>query len=204
MISLHRFAVAVAVALASLVPAAPALAVKPPAKPAATQPTAPTGVHQFRVKRLDGTAASLASYRGRVMLIVNTASKCGLTPQYAGLEKLHDAYAAKGLAVLGFPANDFFFQEPGSNAEIAEFCTENYGVSFDMFEKVAVKGRDQAPLYAYLTGDKAHARLNGPISWNFEKFLVNRHGAVVARFAPRTQPTDPEVIRAIEAELARP
>lgn len=204
MISLHRFALALA--LATLVPGAPALAAsaKVPAKPAATQPAAPTGVHQFRAKRLDGTVASLASYRGRVMLIVNTASKCGLTPQYAGLEKLHDTYAAKGLAVLGFPANDFFFQEPGSNAEIAEFCTENYGVSFDMFEKVAVKGPQQAPLYAYLTDKATNPRFAGPIGWNFEKFLINRQGEVVARFAPRTPPTDPEVIQAIEAALAKP
>lgn len=206
MIPIHRVTLALALALSTLVPATSALA-SAPAKRAASTPSqvsAPTGVHQFRPTRLDGSPAPLAAYRGRVMLIVNTASKCGLAPQFAGLEKLHDTYAKRGLAVLGFPANDFFFQEPGSSTEIAEFCRENYGVSFDMFEKVVVKGRGQAPLYAYLTSAETNPRFAGAISWNFEKFLVNRHGAVVARFSPRTEPTDATVVKAIEAELAKP
>lgn len=158
------------------------------------------GVHAFDVKRIDGTPVQLSAYKGRVLLIVNTASKCGLTPQYEGLEKLHATYAKRGLSVLGFPSNDFFGQEPGSNAEIQQFCQTSFGVKFDMFEKIIVKGRGQAPLYRYLTGTEPHA---GQIRWNFEKFLVGRDGRVVARFAPRTQPTDKAVIEAIEAALAR-
>ncbi|MNS38766.1 Hydroperoxy fatty acid reductase gpx1 [compost metagenome] len=176
----------------------------PAALAAAPQaPAAAPGLYQFSVTRLDGRPVALSSYRGKVMLIVNTASKCGLTPQYAGLEKLHDAYRAKGLAVLGFPANDFLWQEPGTNAEIGEFCQENYGVSFDMFEKVAVKGPQQAPLYRYLTSPETNPRFAGEIRWNFDKFLIDRHGRVVARFAPKVTPEDPAVVKAIEAELAR-
>ncbi|MFP5503140.1 MAG: glutathione peroxidase, partial [Candidatus Sericytochromatia bacterium] len=136
----------------------------------------------------------------RVLLIVNTASKCGLTPQYEGLEKLHATYAKQGLSVLGFPSNDFFGQEPGSNAEIQQFCQTSFGVTFDMFEKLVVKGRNQAPLYRYLTATAPHA---GEVRWNFEKFLIGRDGRVVARFEPRTQPTDKAVVKAIEAALAR-
>lgn len=161
---------------------------------------ADAGVHAFSVKRIDGTPVKLSAYQGRVLLIVNTASKCGLTPQYEGLEKLHATYGKQGLSVLGFPANDFFGQEPGSNAEIQQFCQSSFGVKFDMFEKIVVKGRGQAPLYRYLTETEPHA---GQVRWNFEKFLVGRDGRVVARFEPRTKPTDPAVIKAIEAELAR-
>lgn len=176
----------------------------PAALAAAPQAPAPAqGLYQFSVTRLDGRPVTLSSYRGKVMLIVNTASKCGLTPQYAGLEKLHDAYRAKGLAVLGFPANDFLWQEPGSNAEIGEFCQENYGVSFDMFEKVAVKGPQQAPLYRFLTSPETNPRFAGEIRWNFDKFLIDRQGRVVARFAPKVTPEDPAVVKAIEAELAK-
>ncbi|MFN3430121.1 MAG: glutathione peroxidase [Candidatus Sericytochromatia bacterium] len=187
-----------------------ALLAAPSAQALAAAPQAPTpapksapGLYQFSVTRLDGRSVALSAYRGQVMLIVNTASKCGLTPQYAGLEKLHDSSRAKGLAILGFPANDFLWQEPGTNAEIGEFCQENYGVSFDMFEKVAVKGPQQAPLYRFLTSRETNPRFAGEVRWNFDKFLIDRQGRVVARFAPKVTPEDPAVVKAIESELAK-
>jgi glutathione peroxidase len=136
-------------------------------------------------------------------LMVNVASKCGLTPQYEELEALHEKYHDKGLAVLGFPANEFGKQEPGSNEEIGEFCKKNYGVEFDMFSKVVVKGDDKCDLYKFLTSKETNGKFAGDISWNFEKFLVNKKGEVVARFKPQTKPDAPEVIKAIEAELAK-
>lgn len=190
---------------AALIAAAPAHAHAPAkAAPAAQPATHVAPLYAFALKRLDGTPTTLAAYQGKVLLVVNTASKCGNTPQYAGLEKLHEAYAPKGLAVLGFPANDFLWQEPGTNEEIHQFCTENYGVTFDMFEKSVVKGQGQSPLYRYLTAQPTRPQPAGDITWNFEKFLVNRHGQVVARFAPKTRPDDPALVQAIEAELAKP
>jgi glutathione peroxidase len=154
--------------------------------------------HDFETRRLDGTPASLGAYRGKVALVVNTASECGLTPQYEGLQKLHEAYGPRGLAVLGFPSNDFGAQEPGTAEQIQGFCQRNYGVGFDMFEKVPVKGEGQAPLYAWLTdGDKQ------PIQWNFEKFLIGKDGTVLARFAPNVVPEDPAVVGAIEEALSK-
>ncbi len=157
----------------------------------------------FTMNRLNGKPASLAAYRGKVVLVVNVASQCGLTPQYEGLERLHEKYASQGLAVLGFPANEFGAQEPGTNDEIAEFCQKNYGVRFDMFAKVVVQGPGQCPLYEFLTSAEKNPKFAGPIKWNFEKFLIGRNGEVVARFEPNTEPDDPAVIKAIEAELAR-
>ena len=157
----------------------------------------------FKMDRLDGKSANLADYKGKVVMIVNVASKCGLTPQYEALEGLHEKYADKGLAVLGFPANEFGKQEPGTNEEIAEFCKENYGVKFDMFSKVVVKGEDKCPLYTFLTSKETNPKFAGDISWNFEKFLINREGEVVARFSPKVKPDSEEVIKAIEAELAK-
>jgi glutathione peroxidase len=157
----------------------------------------------FKMNRLDGKPANLADYQGQVVLIVNTASECGLTPQYEGLQGLHEKYAQKGLAILGFPANEFGSQEPGSNAEIATFCKKNYGVEFDMFAKVVVKGEGQCPLYTFLTSKESNPKFAGPISWNFEKFLINRQGEVVARFKPQVEPDSEEVTKAIEAELAK-
>ncbi|MNY49011.1 hypothetical protein D3C86_1843960 [compost metagenome] len=134
-----------------------------------------------------------------MLLIVNTASECGLTPQYRGLQELHETYQAQGLKVLGFPSNDFGAQEPGSNEAIAQFCSANYGVGFDMFGKIPVKGEAQAPLYRYLTSQPG---AEGEIRWNFDKFLVDRTGKVIKRFHPKTEPTDPEVIEAIQEALA--
>jgi glutathione peroxidase len=157
----------------------------------------------FKVKRLNGKDVNLADYQGKVVLIVNTASECGLTPQYKQLQELHDKYAGQGLAILGFPANEFGKQEPGTNTEISEFCTKNYGVKFDMFEKVVVKGDGQVPLFKFLTSKETNPKFAGDISWNFEKFLIGRDGKVIARFAPRVRPDDKQVTSKIEAELAK-
>ena len=154
----------------------------------------------FKMPSLAGEPVDLARYQGKVLLVVNVASQCGLTPQYDKLQGLHKQFGAKGLAVLGFPANEFGAQEPGSNAEIAEFCRSNYGVEFDMFAKVVVQGGGICPLYDYLT---TKSPFPGPIEWNFEKFLIGRNGEVVARFKPNVEPDAPEVTAAIERELAK-
>lgn len=156
----------------------------------------------FTMKKIDGTEKKLADYSGKVVLVVNVASECGLTPQYEDLQALHTKYSKQGLSVLGFPANEFGKQEPGSNTEISEFCKKNYGVEFDMFEKVVVKGSDKCDLYKFLTSKETNDKFAGEITWNFEKFLINRKGEVVARFSPRVAPDSKEVISAIEAELA--
>jgi glutathione peroxidase len=179
-------------------------------------------IQDIGVKTIDGRDARLADYAGKVLLIVNVASKCGLTPQYEGLEKLYERYQGQGLEVLGFPANNFNGQEPGSNEEIQSFCTTNFGVKFPMFEKLSVSGVDQHPLYRELvqaapkaTGNPdvdMRAQLKGygiepnpepEVLWNFEKFLVNRQGEVVGRFTPDLPPEDPKIVEAVEAELAK-
>lgn len=159
-------------------------------------------VLNFKMNSLAGKPVDLSQYAGKVVLVVNVASECGLTPQYEGLQALHKHYGGQGLAVLGFPANEFGAQEPGTNAEIASFCKQNYGVDFDMFAKVVVKGSGQCPLYQYLTS-KETSPFPGPVSWNFEKFLIGRDGKIVARFEPNAEPTSDEVVKAIEAELAK-
>lgn len=151
-----------------------------------------------------GEPVELSQYYGQVVLIVNTASQCGLTPQYEQLQALHEQYADDGLAILGFPANNFGSQEPGSDEEIAAFCEQNFGVGFPMFAKLSVKGDDQAPLYTFLTSEETNPGFAGEITWNFEKFLVGRDGQVVARFAPRTRPDAEVVVAAIQTELAKP
>ncbi|MBC8875368.1 MAG: glutathione peroxidase [Planctomycetes bacterium] len=157
----------------------------------------------FTVKSLDGKEVDLSKYQGKVVLFVNVASKCGLTPQYEQLQALHDKYAEKGLAILGFPCNQFIWQEPGTAKQIESFCRVNYGVKFDMFAKVEVKGDGACDLYKTLTALDTKPVGPGKISWNFEKFVVGRDGEVVARFSPRTKPDDPEVLKVIEAELAK-
>lgn len=153
----------------------------------------------FRARTIDGADRSLADYRGRVLLIVNTASRCGFTPQYASLEKIYREYRERGFEVLAFPANNFMNQEPGSDAEIKNFCSTRYETSFPLFAKVSVKGRDITPLYSYLTRESPFP---GDIGWNFTKFLVGRDGRVVARFDPKTDPADAKVTEAIERALA--
>jgi len=159
-------------------------------------------VLNFKMKSLEGKEVDLRQYKGKVVLIVNVASQCGLTPQYEGLQALHDKYASQGLAILGFPCNQFGAQEPGTAQEIRQFCTQNYGVKFDMFDKIEVNGPNAAPLYKLLTSLETKPKGAGPISWNFEKFLIGRDGRVIARFAPRVAPDAPELIQAIESALA--
>ncbi|PZH16906.1 glutathione peroxidase [Streptomyces sp. NTH33] len=150
---------------------------------------------------LQGGSAELGQYAGRAVLIVNVASKCGLTPQYAGLERLHERYAGRGFTVLGVPCNQFMGQEPGSAEEIAEFCSATYGVTFPMTEKVEVNGEGRHPLYERLAGFADAEGHSGDIRWNFEKFLVGRDGKVVARFSPQTGPEAAELVAAVEAQL---
>ncbi|GAA4808755.1 glutathione peroxidase [Streptomyces ziwulingensis] len=159
----------------------------------------PLGVE---IGALRGGSAELSRYAGQVVLVVNVASKCGLTPQYAGLEKLHERYAERGFTVLGVPCNQFMGQEPGGADEIAEFCSATYGVTFPMTEKVEVNGEGRHPLYARLTGFADAEGHSGDIRWNFEKFLIGRDGEVVARFGPRTEPDAAEVVTAVEEQLA--
>ena len=172
--------------------------------PVAPAAAAQAPFYTFQAEAIDGRPVSLSEYRGRALLVVNTASKCGFTPQYAGLEKLYAQYRERGFAVLGFPSNDFLGQEPGSNAEIQQFCTRDYGVTFPMFAKIAVKGEGQHPLYRWLTDPSSNTNFSGAISWNFNKFLIDRTGRVVARFGSRTAPDAPELIQAVEQALATP
>ena len=158
----------------------------------------------FAMKTLEGEEVTLAEqYAGKVLLIVNVASECGLTPQYAQLQSLHEKYFDQGLRVLGFPCNQFGAQEPGTAAQIRQFCSVNYGVTFDMFARIEVNGAGAAPLYQRLTSRDTKPIGAGPITWNFEKFVVGRDGQVVARFAPRTRPDHPVLVATLEAELAK-
>jgi glutathione peroxidase len=160
-------------------------------------------VLNFKMKDLAGKDMDLSRYQGKVILLVNVASQCGYTPQYQGLEALHEKYSKEGLAVLGVPSNDFGQQEPGSNDEIAKFCQTKYGVKFDMLSKVVVKGDGQVPLYKYLTSKETNPRFSRPIRWNFTKFLIGRNGDIVARYEPSVKPESKEVAEAIEKELAK-
>jgi glutathione peroxidase len=182
----------------------------------------PASIYEIPVEKITGEPASLAAFKGHVVLVVNVASKCGLTGQYEALEKVYEQYKSQGLVVAGFPANDFKAQEPGSNDEIQSFCKLNYGVTFPLFSKITVVGAEKHPLYAALISAQPKAtslaevpfreKLKGygiealpepEITWNFEKFLVSRSGEVVRRFSPDTVPDAPELVEAIEAELAK-
>ena len=154
------------------------------------------------MKDIIGNRVPLRTFEGRVLLVVNVASKCGFTPQYKGLQELYEKYKDKGFEVLGFPANNFMWQEPGTDTQIREFCTENYAVTFSMFSKISVKGKDIHPLYDFLTAPATNPKFAGKIGWNFAKFLTDRKGNVIARFAPKTEPMSAEVIEAVEAALA--
>ena len=158
-------------------------------------------VHDIAVNTLSGEPASLGDLVGKTLLVVNVASKCGLTPQYTGLERLHERFAGQGFAVVGFPCNQFGGQEPGAAEEIAEFCSATYGVTFPMFEKIEVNGPGRHPVYTELTAFPDAGGEAGDIQWNFEKFLLRPDGTVAARFRPRTTPDDPEVLAAIEGNL---
>ena len=158
-------------------------------------------IHDFTLDSIDGQPTSLAQFKGKVVLIVNVASRCGFTPQYAGLEALYNIYKDRGFVVLGFPANNFFRQEPGTNGAIKAFCSTKYNVTFPMFAKVSVKGADKTPLYEFLTDKGAHPSTGGAIGWNFTKFLADRNGKVIARFASKVAPESAELISALEAAL---
>jgi glutathione peroxidase len=159
-------------------------------------------LYDVPIATLDGTPSSLAPYRGMTLLLVNVASRCGLTPQYAGLQALHDRFADRGFSVLGFPCNQFLGQEPGSPEEIAQFCSATYGVSFPLFEKIEVNGPGRHPLYQLLVDTPDSEGNAGDVAWNFEKFLVASDGAVAGRFRPQVEPEDPALIAAIDAQLA--
>jgi glutathione peroxidase len=162
----------------------------------------PDSVLGFTVTSNDGQDVDLSTYKGDVLLIVNTASQCGYTPQYEGLQQLYETYKDRGFQVLAFPANEFGMQEPGTDAEIRAFCTSRYNVTFPLFAKIVVKGEGQHPLYQFLTSQQTNPSFAGEIPWNFTKFLVDRQGHVVARFQPKDEPQSPEVIAAIEKALA--
>jgi glutathione peroxidase len=163
-----------------------------------------TNALDFKMKDIDGKEVDLAKkYQGKVVLLVNVASKCGYTPQYEGLEKLHEKLAPKGLCIVGVPANNFGGQEPGTESEIKQFCSTKYGVKFDMLSKVSVKGDDMCPLYKFLTSKETNPQHGGEVKWNFEKFLISKDGKVVGHYSSKVKPDDAEMNKAIEAELAK-
>lgn len=158
-------------------------------------------VHDFTMTNINGVAVPLSLYKGKVLLVVNVASRCGYTKHYSGLEQLYRTYKDKGLVVLGFPANDFGRQEPGTDEEIAEFCRTRFNVTFPMFSKIAVKGSDKAPLYEYLTKGGGNSDFAGAIEWNFVKFLIDRDGKIIHRFSHRLNPLDPKFVAEVEGAL---
>ncbi|HEV2175431.1 MAG TPA: glutathione peroxidase [Nitrospira sp.] len=160
-------------------------------------------IYDFTINSIDGQPVSLKSYHGKVVLLVNVASKCGFTPQYAGLEALYEKYKGRGFVIIGVPANNFAQQEPGTNEEIKTFCSRKYNVTFPMMAKVSVLGDDKAPLYRYLTDKSADPKFGGDIKWNFTKFLFDRNGNLVARFEPPVTPDSSEIQSAVEAALGK-
>ncbi len=185
--------------LAAVLAAAPALFAADKDSPDKKVPA----VLNFKMKTLDGKDSDLSQYQGKVVLIVNVASKCGYTPQYKALEELYEKYGKDGLVIVGVPANEFKQQEPGSDAEIAKFCTDTYGVTFPMLSKVVVKGDGICPLYQYLTSKDTNPKFGGDIKWNFTKFLIGRNGEIIDRFEPAVKPDSDDVVKAIEAELSK-
>ena len=177
-------------------------ALTPPKAQAA--PAKPTSVLSYTAQDIDGKSIPLSHYKGHVLMIVNTASLCGNTPQYASLEKLYEKYKDQGLRILAFPANDFGQQEPGTNGEIHQFCTAKYKTTFDLFSKISVKAPNQAPLYTFLTSKDTDPQFGGDIEWNFAKFLISRSGQIVGRFPAGHDPLSPDVVAAVEAELKKP
>ena len=164
---------------------------------------AASSVHEFTLDSLTGTPTPLANFKGKVMLLVNVASQCGYTYQYEGLQALYAKYKDQGFVIAGFPANNFGHQEPGTNEQIGAFCKSKFGVTFPMFSKISVAGRDQAPLYQFLTDKSANPKTGGEIQWNFTKFLVDRNGKVIARFEPAVEPQASELVSAVEAALKK-
>jgi len=158
-------------------------------------------IYSYTVESIDGKKVSLESYKGKVILVVNVASKCGYTPQYEDLQALYEKYNTKGLEILGFPSNDFMGQEPGSNEEISSFCKKNYGVTFPMFSKVQVKGKEMAPLYEFLTKQTLNGVSDSKVKWNFQKYLIDKNGHLVKHFSPGTNPLDQSLLTEIEGLL---
>lgn len=163
----------------------------------------PGTIYDFTVKAIDGTATPLSTYKGKVLLIVNVASKCGNTPQYKGLEALYRKYKEQGFVILGFPANNFGQQEPGSNEEIKTFCQTTYDVTFDMFSKISVKGSDQDPLYRFITSPETNPDYSGDVRWNFQKYLVDRNGMIIGKFLPKVDPLSDELTSTVEKALGQ-
>jgi glutathione peroxidase len=163
----------------------------------------PKSIYEFTMNSIDGQPVSLKSFQGKVVLLVNVASKCGFTPQYSALEAIYEKYKSRGLVIVGIPANNFLSQEPGTNEEIKKFCSTKYNVTFPMMAKVSVKGADQTPLYTFLTGKATDPQFAGDIKWNFTKFLFDRNGNPVARFEPAVTPDSPQVTAAIESALGQ-
>lgn len=181
---------------------APNVVKAPTHAPAAAKDNQPASPLDFTVKTIDGKEQNLSEYKGKVVMLVNVASRCGYTPQYEGLEKLYKTYADRGFVILGFPANNFNHQEPGNNEQIKQFCTAKYGVTFPMMAKISVLGEDKAPLYKYLTEPQTAGAFAGEIGWNFNKFIVDRNGNLIARYNSKTTPEDPQVTKEIEKALA--
>ena len=163
--------------------------------------SSPQSIHEFKMKDIDNNPVDLSQYKGKVLLIVNTASKCGLTPQYADLQATYEKYKDKGLVILGFPANNFMGQEPGTNSTIKSFCSSKFNVTFPMFSKISVKGKDMHPLYQYLTKKSHNGNVDAPVSWNFQKFLIDKNGHVVESISPSKKVSDRAVIKSIEKLL---
>jgi len=163
----------------------------------------PETIYAFTMKAIDGKAIPLSKYKGKVLLVVNVASKCGNTPQYEGLEALYRRYKEKGFVILGFPANNFGQQEPGSNEEIQTFCRTTYDVTFDMFSKISVKGSDQDPLYRFITSSETNPDFSGDVKWNFQKYLVDRNGVIIGKFLPKVDPLSEELTSAVEKALGQ-
>lgn len=163
----------------------------------------PESIFDFTMNDIDGNPVKLEIFKGKVILLVNVASKCGYTPQYKGLQKLYSKYKDKNFVILGFPANNFLWQEPGTNARIKSFCSLEYGVEFPMFSKISVKGKKQHPLYKFLTSKSSNPLFPGKIRWNFEKFIFNSNGEPVARFHPKVKPEDKRIIEIIEEEISK-
>ncbi len=167
----------------------------------ADENSTPESIYDFTMNDIDGNPVKLESFKGKVILIVNVASKCGYTRQYKGLQKIYSKYRDKNFVILGFPANNFLWQEPGSNARIKSFCSLKYGVEFPMFSKISVKGKKQHPLYKFLTSKSTNPLFPGKIRWNFEKFLFNTEGKLVGRFHPKIKPEDKRIIELLEKEI---
>ena len=168
-----------------------------------TSAFAASSIHEFTMNSIDGKSVPLSNFKGKIVLVVNVASRCGYTPQYEGLQALYEKYKAQGFVITGFPANNFGGQEPGTDQEIQTFCKAKYGVTFPMFSKISVKGGDTAPLYRFLTDKSANPKTGGEIGWNFTKFLVDRDGKVIGRFDTQIEPQSREVTAAVEAALKK-